>query len=426
MSFERAAEYLDSLPDWETGPPPPGPPETYLPRMRELLARIGDPQDQFRSVIVTGTNGKGTTASLLADVLIAHGHKVGLFSSPHFHTIRERIQIQRVPVDVDQWTRSAAAIARVAPTVDPPLDSITKFEALTAMAVESFANAEVEFGVFEVGLGGRFDSTNAWDSELAILTRVGLDHTEVLGDTVEAIAHDKLHVSRAGRPLVTTAEQSSSVLEIAQTFHRDRGVVYVCHDEHVSRSDSAEAIPYVWQPATDASRPEWFLENARLAVAAAQLLLNSRISADTAAAATAAHFWPGRFEVARDEPLIILDGAHNEPAAASLATELSRRGSDWTLVVGVNHGHDARAILGALGPVSRQIIAVSSGHPKAQAVSSVLDAIPVPVVSATADSVGSAIELACGDQAPRICVTGSLHVVARAREFLGLEGSDRR
>ena len=466
MDYFRAKRYLDALPDWEVGRPALGPIEDYLPRMRTLLTRLGDPQTRFRSIIVGGTNGKGTVASLLAAILKAHGHKAGLYTSPHLHTQRERIRIDGEILSKEQWADAVAHLDDCTRDFGrEALGSFSKFEALTGLAAHLFAQQGVEFGVFEVGLGGRYDATNAWDSELAVLTAVGLDHVDLLGNTLEEIAADKLHIVRSGRTLVTTAAQTPEVMDlIRQTCATQEvelqiagtewhlGHLRSCLKTHLGSCGAAQGrgvrhsrasgnpegsggtqgptFGVFRQPLT--GRPATYAENARLALEAARGLVQD-LEDEIAHQVAAAHHWPGRFEVAQEKPLVLLDGAHNPAAAEALAGELQRlsgerpvanTGDAWVLVVGAGTGHDAAGILRALAPVAQRVLLTSSDHPRALAPAALADLAPdglaIEQVPASSQALKRALELA-GPKG-RVCVAGSLHLVARAREFFNLPG----
>ncbi|MCY3789116.1 MAG: Mur ligase family protein [Gemmatimonadetes bacterium] len=420
MDYFRAKRYLDALPDWEVGRPALGPIEDYLPRMRALLTRLGNPQTRFRSIIVGGTNGKGTVASLLAAILKAHGHKAGLYTSPHLHTQRERIRIDGEILSKEQWADAVSHLDDCTHDFGrEALGSFSKFEALTGLAAHLFAQQGVKFGVFEVGLGGRYDATNAWDSELAVLTAVGLDHVDLLGNTLEEIAADKLHISRSGRTLVTTVAQTPEVMDlIRQTCVKQEVKLQIAGTE--------------WPLGHLTGRPATYAENARLALEAAQGLVQC-LDDEIAHQAVVAHHWPGRFEVAHEKPLVLLDGAHNPAAAEALAGELQRlsgerpvanTGNAWVLVVGAGTGHDASGILHALAPAAQRVLLTSSDHPRALAPSVLADLAPdglaIEQVPASSQALKHALALA-GPKG-RVCVAGSLHLVARAREFFNLPG----
>ena len=411
MDYFRAKRYLDALPDWEVGRPALGPIEDYLPRMRALLTRLGDPQTRFRSVIVGGTNGKGTVASLLAAILKGLGHTVGLYTSPHLHTQRERIRIDGEILSKEQWADAVSHLDDCTRDFGrEALGSFSKFEALTGLAAHLFAQQDMEFGIFEVGLGGRYDATNAWDSELAVLTTIGLDHTDLLGNTVEEIAADKLHIARSGRSLVTTATQTPKVMDLIRQ---------TCATQEVELQIAATEWPLghlTGQPAT-------YAVNAQLALEAAQGLVQG-IEDEIAQQVVAAHHWPGRFEVAQEKPLVLLDGAHNPAAAEALAKELQRLGDAWVLVIGAGTGHDASGILRALAPVAQRVLLTSSDHPRALAPAALADLAPdgLAVEQEPANSEALKRALALAGPKGRVCVAGSLHLVARAREFFSLPG----
>ncbi len=420
MDYFRAKRYLDALPDWEVGRPALGPIEDYLPRMRALLTRLGDPQTRFRSIIVGGTNGKGTVASLLAAILKAHGHKAGLYTSPHLHTQRERIRIDGEILSKEQWADAVSHLDDCTRDFgQEALGSFSKFEALTGLAAHLFAQQSVEFGIFEVGLGGRYDATNAWDSEMAVLTAIGLDHMDLLGNTLEEIATDKLHIARSDRALITTAAQAPEVMDLIQQ---------TCAKREVKLQIAGKE----WPLGHLTGRPATYAENARLALEAAQGLVQS-IEDDTAHQVVADHHWPGRFEVAHEKPLVLLDGAHNPAAAEALAGELQRlsgerpvanTGNAWVLVIGAGTGHDASGILHALAPVAQRVLLTSSDHPRALAPAVLAnlapDGLAIEQVPTSSQALKRALELA-GPKG-RVCVAGSLHLVARAREFFNLPG----
>ncbi len=410
MDYFRAKRYLDTLPDWETGRPPSGPLADYLPRMRALLTRLDDPQRQFRSVIVGGTNGKGTVSSLLAALAAASGVKAGLYTSPHLHTQRERIGVEGHLLGKDEWAVAVAFLYdRTRDFAREGLGDLSKFEALTALAAHFFALAKVEWGVFEVGLGGRYDATNAWDSEVAVLTRVGLDHVGILGNTTVEIAADKVHIARAGKALYTTAAQEDAVLELLRA---------TCAERQIDLS-VVDAVPPAG--AQGIGRAGSYGENAALALAVARGM-GLAAAADVADSVVVEHQWPGRFERASQEPLVVLDGGHNPQAAVGLAADLARLRPQWTLVVGMGEGHDAAGLLAALAPVAGRVVLTASDHPKAQAAEVLAAAAPdgmrVEVVPSFAAALRLGVDLA--GQEGALCVTGSLFLVARAREFFAL------
>ena len=422
MDYVRARQFLDTLPDSESGRPHPGPVADNLPRVRALLRRIGNPQADFKTVIVGGTNGKGTVCSLIDALARGAGCRAGLYTSPHLHSIRERIQVDGEILSKDRWSQSIGELFDHTRDFEAEgLGPFSRFEALTALAALLFARSDVECGIFEVGLGGTYDATNAWDSEVAVLTAVGLDHTDVLGTDLLGITTDKLAISRPGRPLFTTANQQPEVLTCIRRHSESTG-----SQLFVAPAPSTRGRP--WQFAADAwreitsNRPLTFVENTQLGLSVAEFLFGDRMAADTAADIARSHSWPGRFERAGNTPTIILDGAHNEPSAAALVSDLSALSDTWDFVLAVMDGHDATAILAALRPLARRVALTSSDHPRSLSTTDLRDAAPdleTSIYPSCEDAFRALIEGAAADA--HICVTGSLALVARAREYLKLD-----
>jgi dihydrofolate synthase/folylpolyglutamate synthase len=402
LEYGQSKRFLDGLADWEAGRPAGGPVEHNLPRVRRLLTELGNPERSFRSIIVGGTNGKGTTASYLAHLLKTQGRRVGLYTSPHLHSIRERIQVDGIPIEREIWAEGVTHLHGLSSGFENAgYGQFTKFEALTALSALLFKRDEVEFGVFEVGLGGRYDATNAWDSDVSILTSVQLDHTEILGNTLEAIARDKLQITRPGRPLFTPQDHEDPVPDL---------IVSLCGEKDV---------PVVWVDPTAAyaDAPDWVSRNRGLAVEVARHL----VGATDIEQADRTYQWPGRCEVASEEPLVILDGAHNPAAAAALVEHLRKQSASWRFVVGVTKGHQEEGVLTQLAAIADEFLITTSDHPRSLDSHSLLTAVPDGV---NAKIIGSGSEflrrvLSESTDIPT-CVTGSLHLVAKAREVLGL------
>jgi dihydrofolate synthase/folylpolyglutamate synthase len=423
MDYFRGKRFLDTLPDWEQGRPPEGPLEQYLPRVRAMLRRCGEPQQRFSSVIVAGTNGKGTTASLLAGLLQASGRRVGLYSSPHLHSQRERIQIDGSLLDKELWATSLTTFVDATHGFDgEALGTFSRFEALTVLAASMFAELDVDVAVFEVGLGGRYDATNAWDHDAAIITQIDLDHCAVLGNDHVTIADEKLPVARRERPLFTTGSQQSDVLAHIHR-HAEEGEIplYVCAEKGVT-DPSGVLTSYITSAQGNARCPRTWVDNARLALATA-IHLQPEITGELAHGVLQAHKWPGRFELAQEHPRVILDGAHNPAAATALRSDLQPQGAFWTFVVGVNEDHEASELLRCLAPVASRFIMTSSEHPKALTAEDLAQAAPSDITVNVESGWRAALVRALQEAGAEgfVCVTGSLHLVARAREFFGLQ-----
>jgi len=343
----------------------PWPEEFGLGRMQRLLADLGEPQRAYPSVHVVGTNGKTSTTLMTAALLQATGRRVGAYVSPHVRAWSERIQVDGADADLD------TALARVRPLAE----GATQFEVLTAAAFAEFATQEADVAVIEAGLGGRYDATNVIDARVVVLTNVSLEHTEVLGETREAIAAEKLAVISPGARVVVGEPEWAELARAAGA-----GSV-----EIVSGSNLA------------------------LAVSAAQTFLGEVVDPAAAEAVRV----PGRLERRGERPLEIWDGAHNLAGVAYLLGRLPSR--SYTLVVSILGDKDADAMLRALSPLGSTLVATASGNPRALPAAALAElARPVfdrvETVADPGNALARARELAGPDGA--VLVTGSLYLLA--------------
>lgn len=402
-------------------------PETLrLVPVRRLLAALGDPHHVFPVVHIAGTKGKGSTAAMLEAVLRAAGYRTGLYTSPHLHTVRERICVQGEPIAQGTFVQLMNALQEFM-DADPDL---TVFDVLTAMAFLAFAQSQVDVAVVEVGLGGRLDSTNVVCPQLTLVTRLGLDHTEVLGPTLRDIAYEKAGIFKPGVPAVTVT-QASQAMEVLRRVAEDRGAPL--HVVDPSAILVEEVTPRgQWIRLRDAQGTvtrcrlallgEHQVENAALVATAVDVLRAQGWSVPPSALAEglAGVRWPGRFEVLQQEPPVVLDGAHNRESGRALARTLAQVFPDrtWTVIFGLSRGKDPKAFLRTLQhhvPLETLWV-VRSRHPRAVPVEELVpqgDALGLSL--RTAPSVDTAFRQALGEGKP-VLVTGSLFVVAEARE----------
>jgi len=312
------------------------PADLKLERMRALLRRLGDPHERVRLVHVTGTKGKGSTAAMLAAILRAAGYRVGLFTSPHLTDVRERIQVDDVLVTeaelAARMTELAPAVAAMDADGFPPP---TFFEIGTALGFLHFAYRRCDLAVIEVGLGGRFDSTNVCRPLVSVVTSVGLDHTAQLGHTVEAVAEQKAGIIKPNVPVVSGVTEPGPRAVVRQT----------AADQTAPLWEHGADFVYDYRPASDGGPSEVMIStprgsygrtplgllgkhqahNAALAVAAADRLRDAgvHVPPSAVAAGLAGVRWPGRVEVISRSPVVILDTAHNVPSAAALVQTLA-------------------------------------------------------------------------------------------------------
>jgi dihydrofolate synthase / folylpolyglutamate synthase len=376
-----------------------------LDRMRRLLVALGEPQDQFGTVHVVGTNGKSSTVRMIAAILERHGLRTGTYLSPHLVSFAERVRIDEQDLSPDAFGEAVRRAAHAAAKVDRTLegdDHVTQFEALTAAAYLAMADAGVDAGVIEAGLGGRWDATNVIDSRVAVLTNVGLEHTRWLGPTVRDIAREKLAVVRPGSTLVVGADLHPDAMDEARQV--DATLIEAPAD--------APGIEIL-------ARGSFQRRNFALARAAAEAYLGRLDPVKTAAAAAATRV-PGRFEQISDDPPTFLDGAHNPGGMEALAEALRGEldGRPLTLVLSILDDKDAGEMLRHLTPLATRIIATSNANPRAlspatlESLARQVDAdVDVRTIGDPRRALAMAQVLA-GDEGGLVLATGSIYLIA--------------
>jgi dihydrofolate synthase / folylpolyglutamate synthase len=390
-----------------------------LDRMRRMMTELGHPERSFRSIHVVGTNGKSSTARMIAAILAAHGLVVGTYLSPHLVGFNERVRVADRDITPQQLAdaigRALEAAERVNRAGAGEDDQVTQFELLTAAAYAELAAEGVEVAVIEAGLGGRHDATNVIPSSVQVLTSVGLEHTHWLGPTVAAIAREKLDVVQPGSALVLGAGIDPDALAVAREVAAARGATIVQAD---SEPGAQLAVLGLFQR-----------RNFALARAAAQaflLGLGRELDAGAVRAAAAEVRVPGRMQIVDSRPLTLLDGAHNPDGTVALAESLpeitagARTGQGRVVaVLSILDDKDGTAMLRALTPLLDDLVLTSSQNPRVLApekLGSLLDQL-APEVSITSEIVREphaalrrARELAGPDGV--VLATGSLYLIA--------------
>jgi len=368
-----------------------------LERMRRLLTALGSPQERYAAVHVVGTNGKSSTVRMTAALLEAHGVRTGSYLSPHLVRFAERIRVGDEDVTDAEFgaavERAAAAAAKVDRTLSGG-ERVTQFELLTAAALDELARREVEVAVVEAGLGGRWDATNVLGASVCVLTNVGLEHTRWLGPTIPDIAREKLAVVGAGATLVL-GDVDDDVLALAQ--------------ETGARIVRAEPL--------DVPLRGYQRTNFEVAVAAATAQHGPLQAAQVAEVAARVRV-PGRLQVVSEEPLTILDGAHNPSGMAALAAVLPDVVGERELVavVSVLDDKDAAGMLRALIGKCRAMVFTASRNPRAlppatlASLAEQLGGPPSEIIRDPRAAVARAQELAGPDGA--VVATGSIYLVA--------------
>ncbi len=425
-SYEQALDYLDDHTDLErlatgTWDPP------TLDRVRLLADLLGEPQHAQPAIHVTGTNGKGSTVRMLSALLGAHNLSVGVYTSPDLERLNERLARNGEAIDDESFAEAVGAVGDL-----EGLSGIRphRFEILTLAAFRWFADLPVDAAVVEVGLGGRWDATNIVDGQVAVVTNVGLDHTEVLGPTRAHVAREKAGIVKPGSTLVL-GETDPELLPIfegegaAKILLRDRD--FGCTSNLVAVGGRAIGIT------TPLARyDDVFVslhgahqgDNAAIAVAAAEAFFERPLDEDVVREALASVSVPGRFEVVGRSPLLILDGAHNPDGARAAATTMADFGigGERFLVIGMNKGRDPVEMLEAFDARSaRAVVATAVDFPRAMSPEDVAAAarslgVDVEVVRDVPSAVQRAVGMAGEDDL--VLVTGSLYVVGEARRAL--------
>lgn len=310
MTFDEALNFWYGRINYEVRAATPG--DFKLERMTALLHALGDPHRRVRCVHITGTKGKGSTAAMLSSVLRAAGYRVGLFTSPHLSDVRERIQVDDSPIGRDELiARIMEVEAAVRAMEGGELPSPTFFEIGTAIGFLHFCYRRCDIAVIEVGLGGRFDSTNVCQPLVSIISNVGFDHMAQLGNTLEAIAEQKAGIIKRGVPVVC-GESQAGPREVIRRVAADVGAPLIAADPA-----SSVAIPL-------GLLGEHQRANAATAVAAIEQLRAAGLTVSNAAVRTGLRevHWPARIELVAERPMVILDTAHNVPSAEALVKTL--------------------------------------------------------------------------------------------------------
>jgi dihydrofolate synthase/folylpolyglutamate synthase len=417
-----------------------------LGRIEGLLELLGDPQKAYPSIHVTGTNGKTSTARMIDALLRAHGLRTGRYTSPHLQTVRERITIEAEPVSEEKFADVYDEVAPVARLLDERFgESLTYFDMVTAMAFAAFADAPVDIAVVEVGLGGVDDSTNVLHAGTCVLTPIGLDHQQWLGDTVEDIALAKVGIVHKGATLICAAQpdEASAVIlrhcaEVDATIAREGSEFGVLRrslavgGQVLTLQGLSGGYHEVYLPLHGAHQAQ----NAAIALAAVEAFLGAGVekalNPETVRAGFAAATSPGRLERVRSAPTILLDAAHNPHGMAATVAALEEEFAFRRLiaVVSILLDKDAHAILELLEPVVDAIVVTRNTSTRSMPVAElavvateIFGEERVRVEPALPDAIEAAVTLAESDldgepSGVGVLITGSVFTVADARRLL--------
>ncbi len=368
-----------------------------LSRTRALLASLGNPQSSFVSILIAGTNGKGSTAATISALLAAGGVRAGLYTSPHLVSVTERIRIEDVDVSSESLDGALGVVARIAA---PGLRGPTYFEALTAAAFELFRRARVSVAIVEVGIGGRLDATNVLWPDVSVVTNVAADHLDVLGPALEDVAREKAGIFRKGQPALLGALGTAAGPRAA--LHAEARRIGARLVEIPPAADAGFSLPGAHQR-----------QNLALALAAARAV--APLDEAAVSRGLAAVRWPGRLQRLEREGArpLLLDGAHNPPGASALAEHLDVTGlaGRVDLLFGGMSDKDLPGVFAPLAARARRIVLVAPESPRAEKPEALRARLGRPDLE-TADSVAEGLarlEEADGDGP--VLVAGSLYLV---------------
>lgn len=416
MQFEQALKYVRSAGMLGS--------RLGLESITRLLAQLGNPHKKLKYVHVAGTNGKGSTTAFIGSILTAAGYKTGLYTSPHIHRINERMKINGIDISDEQF-------ARVTETVQGAIEKLiaageehpTQFEIITAIAFEYFYEEQCDFVVLEVGLGGRLDATNVIDvPEVAVITAIGLDHMEQLGDTLRHIAFEKGGIIKSDADVVLYAQGDEAEREIERICAEKGARLHRSDFGSVVTHKSTECMQkFSWGQYVHleiALLGKYQIRNAVLALHAIEIL-NAKgyhITGQAVSEGLRLTKWPGRFELLNHEPAFIIDGAHNMPGIKALEESIQAYfpNKKITFLMGVLADKQYALMLQCLIPYARRFITVTPDSPRALASSELAEIIrqyhnEVIACDSVEHGVQTALRLSTGDEV--ICACGSLYMV---------------
>jgi dihydrofolate synthase/folylpolyglutamate synthase len=440
MTYDEAVRFLLSLGRELASPQQASATKFGLENIRALTEHLGHPERRYRSAQIAGTNGKGSTAAMLASILESAGVRTGLYTSPHLARINERIRVDGREISDHDF---AAAVTRIRRAIEELLAAGTLaahptfFECVTAIAFDEFARAHVDFAVFEVGMGGRLDATNVIEPEVAVITQIAFDHENYLGHSIEQIAGEKAGIIKPGAWVVSAAENPAARAVIHARVEEQRArLVEIDESFHVKQLDARGALEVAGDPrhsarfeivakssgrAIEITLPlagRFQQRNAVTALAAARLLAERGFSIDDAAITRgiAQVRWPGRLERLGDRPAVYLDGAHNPAGARELVAfwDAYFSGVRIHLVYGALRDKPVDEICGLLFPRAATVILTEPRQPRALSASVLAEitshfASHVEIIPGPAAALERAVLRAAPEDA--IFATGSLYLI---------------
>lgn len=360
MNFNESVEYIHSLLTFGIQP--------GLERISKLLDLLGNPQEKIKTVHIAGTNGKGSTSTMLSNMLIAEGHKTGLFTSPYVIDFCERIQIDGKNINKNILAESVTKVRQKIEELNKQNIIITEFEAITAAAFLCFYEQGCDWAVIEVGLGGRFDATNVLTKpEAVVITSISLDHTKILGDTIDKIAFEKCGIIKNGTRVVTSLNQTTDAFNVIRKICEDKGarLVFTNPKSVQISADTIFGTEFDYKNNHYKTRltGNHQIENTVNAIECAKVL---GISENAIAKGIKNTKMLARMEIIGENPLIIRDGGHNEGCANALHGFLTKYNvKKINMLIGLMADKDVESYVSKIAPLCKSIVTVTPSNPRA-------------------------------------------------------------
>ncbi|MCF2646727.1 bifunctional folylpolyglutamate synthase/dihydrofolate synthase [Niallia sp. Sow4_A1] len=351
-----------------------------LTRMEMMMEKLNHPEKQIKTVHIGGTNGKGSTVTYLRNILQQAGLSVGTFTSPYIEQFNERISVNGKPISDEEILTLANKLHPIVEEMDKmEIGGPTEFEIITAMSFYYFAYMhKMDIVIYEVGLGGRFDSTNIISPLLSIITSIGLDHTAILGDTYEQIAFEKAGIIKKDTPIIAAVKQKEAQAVIVKQANKMEAPIYLLdkdftiagyHSKSTTESFNLMSPFFKWEDLQITMFGKHQIENASLAVIGAEHLRDQFVSINDESIRKGLLLsrWPGRFEIISEEPLVVLDGAHNEEGIEALVDVLVNRykGKKKKIIFAALSDKKTDKMITKLDQVASTITFVTFDYPRA-------------------------------------------------------------
>jgi len=425
MNYEAAMEYIQNTAKFGSN--------LGLDRTVKILEMLGNPQDKIKCIHVAGTNGKGSTTAMIAQILRSSGYKTGMYTSPFLEEFEERIQVDGMNIGKDDLAKTVTEVSKAVETViSLGYDHPTEFEIITCAMFKYFCDANVDYAVVEVGLGGRLDSTNVITPVLSVITSISLDHTGVLGNTLKEIAGEKAGIIKKGIPVVTYPQEKEAEQVIADAC-RSMGCELV--RVKPESGEFLEAFKLSQKIRVKTDREIYCLNlsllgkhqimNCAVAVNAAEKLqeMGLKITREGIIRALEKVRWIGRLEVLREEPLVVIDGAHNIEGISLLSESLKTyfRYEKLILVIGILRDKQVEEMIELIAPKAHRVIAVTPNSGRAESAAELNEVIMRYNKNSEAcydysEAYEKALGYAGGDDMILVC--GSLYMIGDMRKII--------